>query len=381
MLAERSLMDATSRIAPLPGSSRHMAMSAGSSLAYYSTEATPLLPVPELPADTLSFHYVENLFGEANIGSLLASKAPAPSGEFMSRRDFWQFRLKNIHAFNDEGHGCTSRPLPKSTWQMIFSAVNQMDDVAAGLRHFAELVVAMDIGIFVSIGYGRQGVHLNFAHSGSHGSAERMERYLELVALVFHCALLWMTGRSINPVQIRLSSMLSDQDGSLLAGLAPHTARQGEGCTIVYDRSDLSWPLGVRKYQHWSSETKAFEELSLSFWPDGTAGSNLEVVEKVRHLVMTRGLTRQEIAKTMAMSMATLQRRLREAGTSYRDISKEVRCDRLIALLATDINFDDLAEELGLSERRSLWRTCKEWLGVSPSEYRKSICSQNLKAA
>lgn len=381
MLAESGLIDARSRISPLIGSSRQIGMSTGLRLAYYSTEATPLLPVLALPADTLSLHYVENLFGKDNIWSLLTNAAPSRPTDYMSRRDFWQLRLKNIHAFNDEGHGCTSRPLPKSTWQMIFSAVNQMDDVAGGLRQFAELVVAMDIGISVSVGYGRHGIHLNFARSSEQGNAERMERYLELVALVFHCALLWITDRPINPVQIRLSSLLSDQDGSLLAGLAPHTARQTQGCTIVYDRSDLSLPLGVRKYQHWSSETKALEELSVTFYPDAAAGSNLEVVDKVRHLVTTRGLTRQEIAETMAMSMATLQRRLREAGTSYRDISKEVRCDRLISLLATDMNFDDLAEELGLSERRSLWRTCKEWLGMSPSEYRKSICSQDLKAA
>ena len=71
------------------------------------------------------------------------------------------------------------------------------------------------------------------------------------------------------------------------------------------------------------------------------------------------------------MSVATLQRRLREAGTNFRELSKEVRREKLVSLLATDGNLDDIAMELGLSERRSLWRTCHEWLGVSPTQYRK----------
>ena len=150
---------------------------------------------------------------------------------------------------------------------------------------------------------------------------------------------------------------------------------------MVYDRDQLALPLGVRKYQHWSSETKAFEELCAEAGPGIDGGDRLCVVDDVRRLIITRGLTLQQIARTLAMSAATLQRRLREAGTTYRDISKGVRCDKLVSLLATDMNFDDLAEELGLSERRSLWRTCKEWLGVSPSQYRKAICGTQVGAA
>ncbi len=380
MLAENGPIDVQSRILPLMGSISQISPPTGPKLAYSSVEAIAPPSGPALPADILSLHYVESLFGKTRARDLLSNTDPRKPPRFLTRRDFWQLCLKSIHTFNDEGHGCTTRPLPKSTWQMVFSAVNQMENVADGLRHFADLVMAMDIGLSVSVGYGRQGMHLNFTPSGE-GSVQRMEPYLELIALVFHCVLLWITARPINPVQIRLSSSLRDEDGSLLADLAPMTPRQRQGCTIVYDRSDLLLPLGVRKYQHWSSETKAFEELSAASCPDMAAGSNLEIVEKVRHLVTTRGLMLQEIASTMAMSMATLQRRLREAGTSYRDISKEVRCDKLISLLATDMNFDDLAEELGLSERRSLWRTCKEWLGMSPSEYRKTICSQEARAA
>lgn len=328
----------------------------------------------DIPTDGVSFHYVENFFGRAKAWKLLAETGrynpENTTSASVTRRDFWQFCLKNINAHDDEGHGCTSRPLPKSTWQMIFSAVNQMDNLSEGLRQFAELVPTIRAGIAVSVGYGRHGVHLNFMAAQQPQNPERLDRYLELIALVFHCVLLWITNHGIHPAQIRLSSLLADEDGSLLAGLAPIIVRQGEGVTIVYERDDMKLPLGVRKYQHWSNETKAFEELSTT--PPSQQDEGDVIIGQVRHLVAMRSLTLQQAAPAIGMSIGTLQRRLRESGTSFRQISREIRCEKLISLLATDIDLDDVAEELGLSERRSLWRTCQEWLGVSPSEYRRT---------
>lgn len=342
---------------------------------FAGTTDSSITPLPP-PVDAVSAHYVENFFGKARAWSLLAGAgkcdAEGSFPAFVTRRDFWQLCLKNINAQDDEGHGCTSRPLAKSTWQMIFSAVNQMDNLAEGLRQFAELVPTVRAGMTVSVGYGRHGIHLNFTAAEEPADAERFERYLENLALVFHCALLWFTDHPIRPVQIRLSSLLDDADGSLLTGLAPVLTRQGEGVTMVYDRDDALLPLGIRKYQHWSIETKAFEELCASAPAERDTGAASAVVDQVRHFVATRALTLQQIAPLLGMSIATLQRRLREAGTSFRNVSREVRCEKLMSLLATDIDLDDVAEELGLSERRSLWRTCQEWLGVSPSEYRRT---------
>ncbi|KRB86384.1 hypothetical protein ASE00_06650 [Sphingomonas sp. Root710] len=338
--------------------------------------------------DTISIRYVESFFGKALARALLrdaglADDAGSPPA-LVKHRDFWQLCLRNINMSGDEGHGCTPRPIAKSTWQMIFSAVNQMDTLSDGLRQFAELVPAVCAGMAVTVGYGRNGVHLNYMVEPSAvapSEVARLERYVELIALVFHCVLLWVTDHQLEPVQIRLSANLDEADGSLLSGLSASTARQGRGVTIVYDRDDMDLPLGVRKYQHWSNETKAFEDLCLTARPVRARDGLSPVVAKVRDLIATRTLTLQEVAPMLGMSIATLQRRLREAGTSFRMVSRDVRCEKLLSLLATDIHFDDVAEELGLSERRSLWRTCQEWLGVSPSEYRRNQRSANAARA
>jgi len=328
------------------------------------------------PPGAVSMRYVEDFFGATKTRELLGEtglRRPAiAQPPLVSSRDFWQLCLKNINAGDDEGHGCAPRKLPKSTWQMIFSGVNQMDNVGDGLRHFCDLAQAARTGVVVTVGYGRNGVHLNYSAAPEVPYPVRFERYLELIALVFHCVLLWVTGRHIVPVQIRLSSLLDEADGSLLSGLCASILRQGQGFTVVYDREDMKLPLGVRKYQHWSSETNAFEELYVVLAAGGEAPPASAIVEQVRQLVARDALPLQALALAMGMSCATLQRRLREAGTSFREITRGVRRERLLALLATDIDFDQVAEELGVSDRRSLWRLCQECLGVSPSEYRRT---------
>ena len=323
----------------------------------------------------LSIGYLTSFFGADCAARLLAAAGMVTDNGTLpaavTRSDFWQLCLNNINLHNDEGHGCTLHRLPKSTWTMIFTAVNQMETLGDGLRRFAELVPLVPSGLSVTVGYGDSGVHLNFGSAQVLQDSEQFERYIELIALVFHCVLLWITDEHIEPVQMRLSSLLRDDDGSMVSDLTTNRMRQGQGVTIVYARNHMTLPLGVRKYQYWSNETHSFQELC-STWAYDRERCPSPIVEKVGHMVATRGLTLQQIAPEVGMSIATLQRRLRDAGTSFREISKKTRCEKMMSLLATDMNLDDVAEELGLSERRSLWRTCYEWLGVSPSEYRRS---------
>ena len=54
-----------------------------------------------------------------------------------------------------------------------------------------------------------------------------------------------------------------------------------------------------------------------------------------------------------------------------REVSQDVRQKKLLCLLAAEGTLDDIAEELGFSDRRSLWRSCNKWIGMSPSRFRK----------
>ncbi len=77
-------------------------------------------------------------------------------------------------------------------------------------------------------------------------------------------------------------------------------------------------------------------------------------------------------ARRLAMSRATLARRLARDGTTFQDVKDELRRDRAIALLAeTALTSAEIAERLGFSEASAFQRAFRDWTGVAPGAVRK----------
>ena len=75
-----------------------------------------------------------------------------------------------------------------------------------------------------------------------------------------------------------------------------------------------------------------------------------------------------EIGRTSAR---TMQRRLAEAGLTYRDVLEKARYDRATSLLTqTDRTITDVAKQLGYSEPTHFSRAFRRMAGMSPKEYR-----------
>ena len=72
------------------------------------------------------------------------------------------------------------------------------------------------------------------------------------------------------------------------------------------------------------------------------------------------------------MHPRTLQRRLREEGTSFEDIKDDVRRDAAARYLSqSDIPLTRVAALLGYSESSVLARSCKRWFDNSPRKVRE----------
>jgi AraC-like DNA-binding protein len=71
------------------------------------------------------------------------------------------------------------------------------------------------------------------------------------------------------------------------------------------------------------------------------------------------------------MSQRTLQRRLRELGTSYQKLLDEVRHRSARRLLAdTDLAAGEIAFLLGFEELNSFTRAFTSWEGTTPNQWR-----------
>lgn len=326
------------------------------------------------PPGLLSTAYAQTYLGAPLTRRLMREAGLWPDGTLapptISKVAFWHLCVAAMELTGDESNGCAARPVARWTWATVFSAVNQMDTLGEGLRKLAELSAIIPAEIEISLTHSAAGAHLNFRSTGTGGDAARRECYVESIALAFHCVLLWVTGEPLRPVQVRLSERLADAHGSLLSGLSRRRTRQKDGVTVVYPRADLEKPLGVRKYRAWCShETSTFLQF-VALLDYEVHDRECPTVEQVQQLIAGQPISQSDAARSLGLSTATLRRRLADAGTSFRDISKAAKLRQLLRLLASDDNLDDVAAELGLSDRRSLWRACHAWLGVSPSIYR-----------
>jgi len=85
------------------------------------------------------------------------------------------------------------------------------------------------------------------------------------------------------------------------------------------------------------------------------------------------------LATKLGMSGRTLQRKLREHGTSHQELLDEMR--RALAmryLREPEMAICEVAYLLGFSESSALHRAFKRWTGMTPSEFRRRYIEQTL---
>ena len=82
----------------------------------------------------------------------------------------------------------------------------------------------------------------------------------------------------------------------------------------------------------------------------------------------------EEMASNFAISPRTLQRRLREEGTSFQQLTDEVRKTQALAYLQDGSYLaKEISYLLGYNELSAFTRAFKRWTGQTPAAYQKDI--------
>lgn len=90
-------------------------------------------------------------------------------------------------------------------------------------------------------------------------------------------------------------------------------------------------------------------------------------------------ISKTAVAELLNTSSRTLTRRLQEEGCQFSTLVREVRLEK--AKQALENNHSDvqqLALDLGFSDRRGFERAFKQWTGETPAAYRRNHQNQTI---
>ncbi|MFL0796901.1 MAG: helix-turn-helix transcriptional regulator [Cellvibrionaceae bacterium] len=100
---------------------------------------------------------------------------------------------------------------------------------------------------------------------------------------------------------------------------------------------------------------------------DEKAGSMTQRVR--REMLDEKVKDQQQVASLLGVSVATMRRRLKEEGTSFREVRQQALEALALHFLDGGVHPNDVAEKLGFSDLRSFSRAFKSWHNQTPSEY------------
>ena len=200
-----------------------------------------------------------------------------------------------------------------------------------------------------------------------------------------HCAQMIEHGVGI---AARIVTMLSQGRSHLLGVWLPHPAvaprasyRRHLGVQVVFgaDRPamaieprDLDLALGEHNQE---LHDLATSYLDLQF-PKPRTPFRVQVTKAIEGLMGTGTCTYTEVADALAMHPRTLQRRLREEGTTFEDLKDEARRDLAERYLShPDVPLTQVSALLDYSEQSALVRSCRRWFQTTPRALRARLSS------
>lgn len=80
-----------------------------------------------------------------------------------------------------------------------------------------------------------------------------------------------------------------------------------------------------------------------------------------------------EAAANLGMSLRTLARRLKDEGTSYREIVEDLRCDLAQTFITNGMSLSEISYSLGYADQAAFSTAFKRWTGQAPSAFRNRI--------
>ncbi|GAA5314901.1 MAG: AraC family transcriptional regulator [Candidatus Pelagadaptatus aseana] len=268
----------------------------------------------------------------------------------------------------DEFMGFTRTPCKPDSFACMLESIHRCDNLREALElglRFYNLLTS-DIDTRLVEGSEQARIEIQFRHP----ELDPQHFYLEFWMVIWHRLSSWITATRIPLLHTDFAHRRPSHAEELHFMFPGEHRFDSPINALVFDRTHLNAPL-VRSPQ----EVRHFLDSSpliLLTIPGIDKSLKGDIRQHLfEHMPETMHFPDiDQLAAAMALSPATLNRRLKKEGTSYQTIKDEIRRDTALTKLVKDrLPVYQVAELVGFSEARSFTRAFKHWTGLSPREY------------
>lgn len=142
----------------------------------------------------------------------------------------------------------------------------------------------------------------------------------------------------------------------------------GNEDSVCFDKADALSPLPTANAEVARANEKIVQDYLARFDKSSVA---MQVRARLTEQLSSGHATQDSVADALHMSLRSLQRRLKNEGTSYKDLLDETRRELATHYMAeSHRSINEITYLLGFSEPSNFSRAFRRWTGKSPTAYR-----------
>ncbi|WP_353410041.1 AraC family transcriptional regulator [Pseudoteredinibacter isoporae] len=273
----------------------------------------------------------------------------------------------------DESHMISKRKLSKGSTRLIFSALQNCKTIEDGLFCLAENYNILHGGQFNQVIKDDKTISYCVDDRNFHYKEKAVPLAIELALLGIHCTLSYLCRRPLNVVRFQSKRVTPPKYDHHLDIFQTELGVDHGQYELSYDISQAKLDIQHPSFEDILDVQEHHYQYFLELMQQSKKSNFLECCKtKILNASANFSLVEQDhIAEDFGMSVATLRRRLREHGSSFREIRDDCNNKLASEYLVKGHDIKKVSELLGYSDERSFSRAFKRWHGVSPSTFMK----------
>jgi AraC-like DNA-binding protein len=182
------------------------------------------------------------------------------------------------------------------------------------------------------------------------------------------------SGLEIKPVSFEYHYPIEDEKD--FAEQMSVNAVKSDRTRLVLSCEDAQLPLMTKSPQMWLQIEPMLEARLAALKPSDTMSARVQ--HELGQVLPAGNVSSHIIAKRLAVSQRTLQRRLTDEGTNFQRVLKGLRTELAKDYLkSTDLNLSEIALLLGFQDTNSFFRAFRSWTDETPNQYRSNARNKN----